>query len=239
MKLIKGKSKNILLILCASVFLILGIVIIYFYYRVPFTVSNRKATNLNYKVIELQNQTLVYLPYELIVSNNRLQILKLKGVYDLAVLDDISLDENLIFTTDGVKVDFSTWIKNNSIIEILPFATTKFLYFKRHVLSNQNFKPIVADDIASQINQLSSSSKIKLQTNVVDSLYQADEGARFNIQFGGRSVSSTKFTKAVIGSERQKQVIILDSLKGLSKEASQEYLLKFASTDIRQLLEDF
>lgn len=235
----KKKPKKILLKLCALLFFVLGIVTIYFYRRVPFTVSNRKAAQINYKLIQLRNQTLVYLPYELNVSNNRLQLLKLKGVYDLAVLDDISLDKNLIFTTDGVKIDISTRLNDNFDNAILPFTTAKFIYFKRHILANQNLNPISSTDIISQTSRLSSNSKIKLQTRIVDSLYQADEGTRFNVQFGDRSFSSTKFTKAIIGSEKQKQVVILDSLKGLSKKDAKKFLLKVATSDIRVALQDF
>lgn len=235
----KKKPKKILLKLCALLFFVLGIVTIDFYRRVPFTVSNRKAAQINYKLIQLRNQTLVYLPYELNVSNNRLQLLKLKGVYDLAVLDDISLDKNLIFTTDGVKIDISTRLNDNFDNAILPFTTAKFIYFKRHILANQNLNPISSTDIISQTSRLSSHSKIKLQTRIVDSLYQADEGTRFNVQFGDRSFSSTKFTKAIIGSEKQKQVVILDSLKGLSKKDAKKFLLKVATSDIRVALQDF
>ncbi len=225
--------------MCAFLFFILGIVTIYFYWKVPFTVSNRKATHLNYKLIQLRNQSLVYLPYELIVSNNRLQLLKLRGVYDLSILDDVSLDKNLIFTTDGVKIDVSTRLKDNFDNAILPYTTTKFIYFKRHVLASQNYNPIVSEDIISQTTSLVASSHIKLERRIVDSLYQADMGKRFNVNFGDRSISSTKFTKAIIGSDKQKQVIILDSLKGLSEEATKKYLLNVASTNIRQLLAHF
>ena len=128
--------------------------------------------------------------------------------------------------------------KNDS--KIFPFQRKTFYYYKRHIITKNNtMDQIDYISAIAQLNVLKSDGNIVLSSVLVDSLYQSDNGKRFNVHFGDSSVSSTKYAKAKINSEQQVQVIIADSLNGKSKEEAQEYLFKVANSHIGQQLKDF
>ena len=234
------KTKYFWLKLFLSLILVFGVAVGYFYLHVSFKISNQRAENQQYKAIELQTQTFVYIPYEITVANNRSSILSLKRIVDHSSFEDLSFYDNLIFTADGIKIDRGSSKLEKSSRTILPFTTSKFYYFKRHTLANHNSAAFKTDpESFEQLNTLNAKATLKIPQKIIDSLYQSDFGKRFNIHFGGEKISDTKFAKLKISEEKQQQVILGDTLKGMDKEAAQRYLLKYASTDGRENLKDF
>ena len=235
----KKQAKYFWVKFAGGFFIVLLAVVLFFNQLVPFRILNEKATDVPYKAFHFQDNTIVYLPYQIKITNNRLLILNFERIYDASILEENLLDRNLVFTESGIKIDhFVKDAKYDS--NIFPFQSKTFYYFKRHIITNKNaMNQIDYESAIAILNVLKSDANISLSSVLVDSLYQSDDGKRFNVHFGDRSISSTKYAKAKINSEEQVQVIILDSVKGLSKEEAQDYLLKEAKSDIRQQLKNF
>lgn len=236
----KINTKYIWLKSFLSLLLISAIIVGYFYFRVPFKGINHRAVNQQYKALHLQNKTVVYIPYQLKIANNRLLALKLQRIDDESSFDEFSFYDKLIFSDNGIKIEVGTGKNEKGSRTIFPFTTSTFYYFKRHTLANNNPEGYEINPKSfEQLSALNSEPAVKISERIIDSLYQSDTGKRFNVHFGERQLSSTKVAKLKINEERQQQVILADTLKGMDKEAAYRYLLKYASTDIRENLKDF
>ena len=235
----KKQAKYFWVKFAGAFLIVLLAVVLFFNQLVPFRILNEKAIDLPYKAFNFQDKTIVYLPYQIKIANNRLLILNFERIYDESISEENLLDHNLVFTESGRKIDrFVKDPKNDS--KIFPFQRKTFYYYKRHIITKNNtMDQIDYISAIAQLNVLKSDGNIVLSSVLVDSLYQSDNGKRFNVHFGDSSVSSTKYAKAKINSEQQLRVIIADSLKGKSKEEAQEYLFKVANSHIGQQLKDF
>lgn len=234
-----------------SISIILIAVIIYFYTKSPFEVENGRVSNLKYKVIPLEDSMLVFIPYKIVVANNRLQQIKLKSIYDEYITKGKIQATNLIYNRDEIEITNysgksnkkyeSDYFKMKYRKTIFPFTTRTFYFYKSHMLSNpSDIKTIDYSEVEEQLSNLNVTINFKIDEKTIDSLYKIDDQKRFNVSLMDDSKRfMPKYIKAKINSKAQIPVNTIDSIKKMNKEDAKKYLLKLARTDTRELLKDF
>lgn len=237
-------------ILIFTSIIIIGI-LTYFYEKSPFSIKNERVSNLKYKAIPFQDSILVFIPYKIVISNNRLRQIKLASIYDENTTKINFYTKNLIFNKDGIEIASysgtatekhqSNYIKIKYRETIFPFTNRTFYYYKGHMIANHsNLKPIDYPEIENQLLNLTSSINFKINQNTVDSLYKIDNQKRFNVNLKDNDKGfMPKYIKAKINSDLQIPVNTVDSVKKMSKEDGVKYLLKSAKTDMRETLKEF
>ena len=236
-----------------SISIILIAVLIYFYAKSPFVVENGRVSNLKYKVIPLEDSMLVFIPYKIVVANNRLQQIKLKSIYDDYITKGKIQATNLIYNRYEIEItNYSgrsnkryeseyDYIKMKYRKTIFPFTTRTFYFYKSHMLSNpSDIKTIDYSEVEEQLSNLNVTINFKIDEKTIDSLYKIDDQKRFNVSLMDDSKRfMPKYIKAKINSKSQIPVNTIDSIKKMNKEDAKKYLLKLATTDTRELLKDF
>ncbi len=232
---------------------IILIIISYNYLKPPFEIKNSKAVGLNYKVVPFRRDSIyVYIPYEIVIYNNRLNSLKISQVFDENYHE---YRPNLLYNKDGIelsiyysksqeqyeyKLDY--WFKTKYSHTIFPLTKRVFYYYRRHKLNNKNdvfeIKKRNQDSINRQLVELKYQFKIKNNDDIIDSLYTSNNLKIFNVDFEANTFTE-KYIKAKINSNQQIAINVnyWDSVKTMTKVQKVEYLLKRMKTNTK--LDDF
>ncbi len=228
-------------------------IISYNYLKPPFEIKNSEAVGLSYKVAPFRRDSIyVYIPYEIVIYNNRLNSLEISRVFDENYHE---YRPNLLYNKDGIelsiyysksqeqyeyKLDY--WFKTKYSHTIFPLTKRVFYYYRRHKLNNKNdvfeIRKRNQDSINRQLVELKYQFKIKNNDDIIDSLYTSNNLKIFNVDFEANTFTE-KYIKAKINSNQQIAINVnyWDSVKTMTKVQKVEYLLKRMKTNTK--LDDF
>jgi hypothetical protein len=172
---------------------------------------------------------IIYIPYKIEVSNNRLKNIKLSHVTykENYSSNDLNFDMNgfllisqdRLYTLDGMleKNEFLNYwqLYNNKIV--FPFFDKEFYIYKPFLISKTNIGKrftskqrldLIKDFSEHQSQKLFYQSKFKIDKKIIDSLYREDNNRKviFNFEYGADKYSNTYQIHYYINTEKQKLI---------------------------------
>lgn len=186
------------------------------------------------KTYPVHDSVIWYVPYQITVHNNRPLLVKLTRI-----LDDIAVKpwNYLLFNDQNIEIGARYSPESNDLQDnylgqkyrqtIFPFIPRTFYYFRAHALPNT----------ALRIDP----SSLSRDSPILDSLYDADDGKRFNLSFSKRGHENNFeiSLRAKINRPEQRMVSIRDSIKGLSEAESKDFLIEYMSRPFTEELNEF
>ena len=225
-------------------FSIFIIITVYYYFKSAVTVKLCKIdNNIPIKISAYSSKygndsVLVYIPYKIEISNNRLHKISIESFLsenELSSSRDMNFDkngfllgrENNIYILDGMleEMEILKYFQLYYNKEVFPFCDKEFYFYKAFLLSkatikmkldwNQHHK-IVAD-FENQSQNLYYKNKFKIENKTVDSLYKSDYKSKFMFffKYGENKYSNTYKINYFIDSDKQE---LIDYSKMSQKE---------------------
>jgi|GEM_PF-1134929 len=214
---------------------------VYFASRPAIHLHNRPAKDIPMKFYPVRDSVIVYIPYKLVVRNNRWHPIYLNRVYG-ACFEDKQRLEHLLFNTYGTEIDrfydpsykdlSNHYFAHTYRQTVFPFSRRTFYYFRGHVLAQKDLNMKLdlnyKDQIEPQLKDLYENIAFDFYPMIKDSLYASDENKRFNLYFANCKAYKT-FTIDVwakVNRKEQRLVNMWDSVRHLPKQEIKTRILE-------------